>query len=113
MYTVESHFDTNACDGRPIPSYGIPQIQIQTAQLVVNSWGSYRITASNLRDYPGLAIRISCAHFRHLLKTYKGDYIRAIRAYNAGETAVNTSERLPGMPYFKKVLHQYELYKLN
>lgn len=112
-FSEESHWDTNARDGRSPESWGIPQIQVGTAQFYIPKGHSFTVTPEVLKECPGLAIRLACAHFRHLLNVYHGDYMTATRAYNAGEVAVNTSKRLPGMPHFKKVLGAYEKYKMN
>ena len=114
--TRESHWDTLAVDHCSTPGAGIPQVQVDTAQMVVNSWGNgknFIVTADSLNDYPGLAIRIACCHFRHLMRHYKGDTILAIRAYHSGEGRVKAEGGLQGMKYFKDVLRQYELYKMN
>lgn len=112
-FTVESHWDTKACDGRPTPSWGIPQLQVKTAQIVVDSWNhSYLVDEEKLKDNPGLSIRISCKHFRDLLNEFQGDYIKATRAYNAGSSKVK-GKGLAGMVHFERVLYQYKLYKMN
>ncbi len=114
MYSAESHWDTNACDGRPTPSYGIPQIQVPTAQMVVDSWDhAFKVTPEVLKAHPGLAIRISCAHFKWCLRVNNGDYIKATRSYNCGQRRISEGNGLISFSYFKKVLKNYELYKLN
>lgn len=112
IYTRESHFDPLATDG--VGSYGIPQLQIKTAQGIVNTWGhNYTITPEVLGQHTGLAIRISCRYFRDLLNEFEGDYIKATRAYNAGEGNVKNGywvrgkPCLPGINYFSHVLEYY------
>ena len=112
IYTVETHWDKDARS--KMDAYGIPQLMVDTAQAVVDSWGhSFKVSPEDLKRCPGLAIHISCAHFRHLLKTFDGDYIRATRAYGAGEGAVTRSKKLPGIRYFENVLKQYERLRMN
>lgn len=121
LYAVESHFDTNSTDGRD--SWGIPQLQTNTAQLVVDKWKqAYKVTPEELKRCSGLAIRISCCNFRALLVEFGGDYVKATRAYNAGSTNVKRGHFLgrrpcvPGMNYCSKVLKaywQYEIFKLR
>lgn len=113
MYTVETHFDTNASDGKD--SYGVAQIQTNTAQIIINGMKqSYIVTPTELKRCYGLNIRLSCHYFRDLLNQYEGDYIKATRAYNAGPTNVDRGyfkighPCLPGYNYMKKCVFEYE-----
>ena len=54
-------------------------------------------------------------YFKWLLKTFNGDLILSIAAYNAGPTPVKEANGIPQIPetvrYVKKVLRHYKAYK--
>lgn len=105
IYTHESHWDTKATDD--LDSWGIPQIQVSTAQIVADELKlDETITAQRLTADPDIAIRLSCRHYRDLLDEFNGDCIQATRAYNRGDKGVKNT-RLPGLDYFQDVFNQY------
>ena len=105
LFTVESHWNTNATDGKD--SWGIPQLQVDTAQQTADGLKlQIVVTPERLMGDPDLAIRLACRHYRDLLDLFHGNCIEATRAYNRGDQRIEAT-RLPGLDYFQNVFTQY------
>lgn len=64
-------------------AFGVMQLTEGTAAVVAKSLGLPPPTREDLFD-PALSIELGVAHFAGLLKRYKGDFVMAATAYNAG-----------------------------
>ncbi len=112
--SAESHWWIYAKDPRG-ECWAVPQMSIDTAQIEANSLHlGIEITREVLQNDPDLAERLSDKYLSELLHTFKGDYGKAIRAYNAGDNAVrrnikiwnfnHTKKELAGMSHVKKAI---------
>lgn len=110
--TLESHFDTNASDGKG--SWGIAQLQISTAEMVYHEvhpeQGRTVFESQYLCEVPEENIFLACRHIRDLIDSYAGDYIKATRSYNVGSRNAQKG-RLHGLTYCDNVFHQYMEYE--
>ncbi len=112
--SAESHWWIYAKDPRG-ECWGVPQMSIDTAQLEADSLHLHTtITADILQKNPDLTERLSDKYLSELLHTFKGDYGKAVRAYNAGDNAVkrnlkfwnfnHTKKELAGLHHVKKAI---------
>ena len=88
---VESNFNKNAVS--KTGDYGLMQLQKPTAYFLLNHLGYAK--DSNLFDIR-LNIELGCLHLKGMLNKYKGDYRKALAAYNMGSVALNKRN---GKPY--------------
>lgn len=81
----ESAFQADALS--PAGAVGLMQLMPRTAAETARK---ERLPKPRRRDLtrPGLNVQLGAAYLSGLLKTYDGDYFRAVAAYNAGESAV-------------------------
>lgn len=82
----ESRFQYNALS--PAGAVGLMQLMPGTAAAVARD---EKIRKDFRRDDlldPGVNVALGAAYLSRLLRRYDGDYLRAVAAYNAGETAV-------------------------
>jgi soluble lytic murein transglycosylase len=65
---------------------------------------STRLTTPEQLLDPATNLLAGACHMRHLLDRYRGDLVRAVAAYNAGEQAVDTwlarRDKIPDPPFF-------------
>lgn len=108
MFSLESHFDCLSEDG--LGSYGIPQLQVETAQAVVKEDDLKIIVTYNLLKMDtDLSIHLACHHFRDLLEENKGDYVQSTRAYNCGQNRAKRT-KITSLKYLIGVTEIYYNY---
>lgn len=76
---------------------GIMQLMPATAKTVAR-WLRVRYSPSRLTKDPKYNVRLGRAYLRSLLRTYRGSYVLAIAAYNAGPPALKEWLRRNGDP---------------
>ena len=103
MIKAESDFNPRAVSRRG--AMGLMQLMPGTASLL------------KVRDSfdPRQNVEGGVRYIRYLLDKYRGDLVRALAAYNAGEGAVSSYGRIPPYPetqrYVQKVLRYYHEYR--
>lgn len=115
---IENNFKSIGTDGKG--SYGIMQLQIQTAQIVAKGLGDYNwdlIDGIWLEEHPEQSIRFAACHMRDLLNTFHGSYHWATRAYNGGSTRIkeakkgNRKWKHLSVKYYENVFEQFNKIK--
>ncbi len=91
----ESSMNTRAQS--PAGARGIMQLMPATAKTVAG-WLRVRYSPSRLTKDPTYNIRLGRAYLRSLLRSYRGSYVLAIAAYNAGPPALKEWLRRNGDP---------------
>lgn len=91
----ESSMNTRAQS--PAGARGIMQLMPATAKTVAG-WLRVRYSPSRLTKDPAYNIRLGRAYLRSLLRSYRGSYVLAIAAYNAGPPALKEWLRRNGDP---------------
>ncbi len=81
----ESRFQSNALS--PAGAVGLMQLMPKTAAETARKERMSRPRRKDLLN-PKRNVALGAAHFSRLLRDFKGDYLRAVAAYNAGESAV-------------------------
>lgn len=99
---VESNWDPKAVS--PGHDSGLMQLNAKYIPFFITSYGD-KNKAYKPAQSPYDNVELGIRHFKALLITFQHDYIRAIVAYNAGQTAVKTN-KIPqaSIVYLKKVL---------
>ena len=97
LIQTESGFNPNAKS--PVGAIGLGQFMPGTLQGALDSYNAEQKAKGqkvySLNDYatnPRLQIILSARHFNGLLARYKGDYAKALAAYNAGGGAVDSGK---------------------
>lgn len=96
---VESHHKITAIrrhDGSPRTSFGLCQIQLRTARTL-----GYKGSASGLMD-PSANVEYAARYLSYQIQRYRGDYSKAVTAYNAG-----TTKSHGGSKYLARVFNAY------
>lgn len=84
---TESAFDAERTSKKG--ALGLMQVMPETAHWAVEQVGMSKIKRDDLKN-PFINIEIGTWYLAYLLKTFNGDEIQAIAAYNAGQGKVNT-----------------------
>jgi hypothetical protein len=103
LNSAENHWNRMTDDGRHPPSVGAQQMQVATAQLMADELHlDIEVTAPMLVASFDLEERLSCHYLRNLLDEFKGDYRKAVRAYNAGDDKVRRGVKIWNFKHTKK-----------
>ena len=111
---IESAFSKDAISHKG--ARGLMQVMPATGQDMARRMGIEWIGPNGLHD-PAYNVRLGSFYLRHLLDHYKGNYKRALTAYNRGPRNLRCIERRHGSllskftVYFRKIQKTYGYYK--
>lgn len=91
-------------------SYGVAQVKLQTAKYVLDMYKHPRKFATDedlliaLLFEPEFNLEVASLYFEYLMKRYKGNWKKAVVAYNEGPTWVSANPgKVDNHPYLRKV----------